>query len=89
MKLKNSPILTRSDLFSTTKSVAEARASRQNKDTTAMTVASEMETFLPLIRIPAMTLNEFRTVVDASGVLSLEDVVKFYRFFTTTDATEK
>ena len=36
-----------------------------------------------------MTLDEFRMVVDESGVLPPEDVVKFYQFFTARDAAEK
>ena len=71
------------------KSVAKARAGMQDENNEAVTVATEMKKFLPLIRIPTMTVHEFRTVVDASRVLPAEDVNQFYRFFTTTDAEER
>ena len=80
-----------SQLFKIILSIAEFRArSRENVGNNGtVTVVSEMQKFLPLIRIPTMTLNEFRTVVDPSGVLPSEDLVKFNRFFAATDAREK
>ena len=52
-------------------------------------VALEMEKFLPLLRIPTMTVNEFQTVVDPSGLLPTETVLNLYRYFTATDPAQK
>ena len=77
-----------------TKSVAKARArSRgvEDDDTpaTATMVASEMEKFIPLIRIPTMTLDEFHSVVDASQLLPPGSLLNFYRYFAATNPAEK
>ena len=84
-------LLNPSDRFSP-KRVAEARARNRGgdgDDVPVTTVASEMEKFIPFIRIRIMTLSEFRIVMDASHLLPPEAVVDPIRFFTATYSEEK
>ena len=67
-------------------SLAEARAARGDE---SVTIATEMQKFLPLIRFSTMTPNEFRIIVDSSALLETETVLNLHRYFIATDPIEK